>query len=235
MEAGQKLEIIAEWNSIATDWSVVAWGEQGSLSVTHNDGIESASLPYIAREDGPVDYTIPEPIDDEQDEDDDSSINNETIEDMRNELKVCTETFIKWAEDFNPVVPEDKSCGAFIYEQSVDQPTGTHYQVVMVNTCRDYLKRYTVYMDVEDWRDMVHFYSTYDINGVLVHDSIIRECHRYEYDDQIVGCTFELGYVVDHNELGLLEPWQSRAGWINGADSSGALWYNQEWVRIDPP
>jgi len=78
MQAGQKLEIVAEWNSIATDWSVVAWGEHGSLSVTHNDGIESASLPYIAREEGPVDYTIPEP-EDEQDEDDSSNIHEDTI------------------------------------------------------------------------------------------------------------------------------------------------------------
>lgn len=41
MHAGDEVEIIAEWNwsdqsVVAKDWSIVAWGEQGNLSVTHN-------------------------------------------------------------------------------------------------------------------------------------------------------------------------------------------------------
>ena len=100
----------------------------------------------------------------------------------------------------------------------------------MYNTCVGYLKKYTIYMDQADWFKLDHFYRTYDANAVISEDSVIRECHKYEYDDQILGCTFELGYIEDAAERGLVEPVQRRAGFMNPVDSLGVLWYDDEWV-----
>ena len=46
MRAGESIDIVAEWNwsdrnVVAKDWSIVAWGESGDLSVTHNKGTKS--------------------------------------------------------------------------------------------------------------------------------------------------------------------------------------------------
>ena len=46
MRAGESIDIVAEWNwsdrnVVAKDWSIVAWGETGNLSVTHNKGTKS--------------------------------------------------------------------------------------------------------------------------------------------------------------------------------------------------
>ena len=48
--AGESVEIEVELNlerkGVSKDWSVTAWGEQGGVTVTHNDGLASDSLPY---------------------------------------------------------------------------------------------------------------------------------------------------------------------------------------------
>ena len=48
---GKTVRITTEWNftneNFAKDWSIVAWGEEGPISLTHNKGWESDSLPYI--------------------------------------------------------------------------------------------------------------------------------------------------------------------------------------------
>lgn len=54
MKAGESIKIATEWNwsdrsEVAKDWSVVAWGESGELSVTHDNGYKSQSLPFIER------------------------------------------------------------------------------------------------------------------------------------------------------------------------------------------
>ena len=76
----------------------------------------------------------------------------------------------------------------------------------MVNTCEDFTKKYTIYMDLQDWFNMQHFYTTYDEEGNVQHDSVIRECHRYAEDENILGCTFELGYIADYEKYGLTQP-----------------------------
>ena len=53
---------------------------------------------------------------------------------------------------------------------------------------------------------MQHFYTTYDEEGNVQHDSVIRECHRYAEDENILGCTFELGYIADYEKYGLTQP-----------------------------
>ena len=48
---GEAVDIAVEFNwereGLTHDWSVTVWGEVGGVSVTHNDGIASDSLPYV--------------------------------------------------------------------------------------------------------------------------------------------------------------------------------------------
>ena len=118
--------------------------------------------------------------------------------------------FNAWAESYEPNVAHD--CGASIYEEGSLYEDGFRYQTVMVNTCPNSTKKYTVYMNIMDWFKVEHFYTTYEGNQVIT-DSIIRECHMYEDDAGILACTFELGYIEDYETFGLTEPWQMRAAW----------------------
>ena len=51
MKAGETLVLETEWDwtssEIAHDWSVTAWGNKGPITITHNEGLESMSLPVI--------------------------------------------------------------------------------------------------------------------------------------------------------------------------------------------
>ena len=50
MSAGESVEFEVEINlerkGVSKDWSVTAWGESGNVTLTHNDGLMSDSLPY---------------------------------------------------------------------------------------------------------------------------------------------------------------------------------------------
>jgi len=52
-DEGETINFILEWDwareSVSPDWSVTAWGKLGEVTVTHEQGIESASLPYISK------------------------------------------------------------------------------------------------------------------------------------------------------------------------------------------
>ena len=49
--AGLPIPITLEWDD-AKDWSLVAWGEEGELTLYHKNGVKSDEFPYIAREEG---------------------------------------------------------------------------------------------------------------------------------------------------------------------------------------
>lgn len=103
----------------------------------------------------------------------------------------------------------------------------------MVNTCHDYNKKFTIYMEVDDWRNMEMFYTVWNDEGRVSKDSFLRECHRHEHDDEIIGCTFELGYISDYATVGLEYPIQMRAAWMNAPGDLGMLWYEHEWIKHD--
>ena len=50
LSAGESVEIEVELNldraGVTKDWSLTAWGVQGGVTVTHNDGLTSDNLPY---------------------------------------------------------------------------------------------------------------------------------------------------------------------------------------------
>ena len=143
--------------------------------------------------------------------------------------------FTSKAQDYSPRVPDSKECGAGIYEKNevFRDDSDKRYMGIMVNTCTDFIKKYTVYMDIQDWFNMEQFYTTWDAEtGAVVKDSVISECHRYVHDDQILGCTFEVGHLPHYREYGLTDPDQMRAAWVNGPDDLGLLWYEEEWVSI---
>ena len=56
MQGGQTYEIIMELNfddgqnaNIENDWSLIAWGPRGTVTITNQDGTGSDSLPYVTR------------------------------------------------------------------------------------------------------------------------------------------------------------------------------------------
>jgi len=53
IKANEPLTIHGDWNWVDTnyspDWSVVAWGDKGGLSLTHLKGLASDKLPLLAR------------------------------------------------------------------------------------------------------------------------------------------------------------------------------------------
>ena len=53
LSAGESFEVEVEFNwereGITKDWSVTAWGESGGVTVVHNDGLPSDSLPYTPK------------------------------------------------------------------------------------------------------------------------------------------------------------------------------------------
>lgn len=57
MSAGEekvmRLEVDLSSDNSPKDWSVVAYGNAGNLSITHNEGLTSKSMPFI----GSVDST----------------------------------------------------------------------------------------------------------------------------------------------------------------------------------
>ena len=54
MKANESKTIHGEWNWIdanySPDWSVVAWGNKGKLTLTHNKGLVSDTLPVLKRQ-----------------------------------------------------------------------------------------------------------------------------------------------------------------------------------------
>ena len=70
---------------------------------------------------------------------------------------------------------------------------------------------------------MEFYYRTYDHDDLskIENDSIMTGCAPSEDDPSIVGCTFELGYVEDHEERGLSQAHQNLAGWVNAVGDYG--------------
>lgn len=240
MQAGETIDIIAEWNwsdrsDVAKDWSIVAWGEQGELSVTHNDGLASDHMPFIERQEGKIDQGIYDfeglVVPDEME------VEVEVIDMIQDGVSqddpYCREAFTKWSESFNIVTTQD--CGASIYEDGTLYDDGFRYQTVMLNTCKHMTKKYTIYMTLIEWFRIEHFYTTYTSEGEIIKDSIISRCVMHKEDEQILACTFELGYIENAADYGLSDPWQMRAAFQNKAGDYGMLWYDHEWVQSPAP
>ena len=53
VSAGESFTVEVEFNwnrsGITRDWSVTAWGESGPVSVTHDQGIATDSLPFTPK------------------------------------------------------------------------------------------------------------------------------------------------------------------------------------------
>ena len=56
IKANEPMTIHGDWNWVDTnyspDWSVVAWGDKGGLSLTHLKGLASDKLPLLERQGG---------------------------------------------------------------------------------------------------------------------------------------------------------------------------------------
>ena len=54
IKANEPYTIHGDWNwadtNYSPDWSVVAWGDKGSLSLTHLKGLASDKLPLLKRQ-----------------------------------------------------------------------------------------------------------------------------------------------------------------------------------------
>jgi len=81
IEAGESVDLLAamNWNDgeQARDFSVTVWGEAGPVTITHSDGLESASLPVVPpRGDSPD----PEPVDPEPEPVDPEPVDPEPVD-----------------------------------------------------------------------------------------------------------------------------------------------------------
>ena len=51
MKAGETLRLETEWDwtnpEVSHDWSTLVWGDKGPITIKHNKGFESMSLPVI--------------------------------------------------------------------------------------------------------------------------------------------------------------------------------------------
>jgi len=66
-----------------------------------------------------------------------------------------------------------------------------------------------------DWVRVEHFYTVFEDEAktIINKDSVIEHCRYYEDNQNILACTFELGYIANYEEYGLTDPWQDRAAW----------------------
>ena len=55
MTAGETIKVFTEWDwsdrgyDFSKDWSIVAWGEEGKVTITHDAGYETDHWPFIQR------------------------------------------------------------------------------------------------------------------------------------------------------------------------------------------
>ena len=75
MKAGETVKFYVEWDwnhadeTVAKDWSLVAWGSSGELTVGNYDGSESDTLPFTARLDKDMcDGATAEPTESDEEE-----------------------------------------------------------------------------------------------------------------------------------------------------------------------
>lgn len=54
VRAGESFEVEIEFNwdreGITKDWSVTAWGEEGNVTVVHNEGLRSDNMPHASKD-----------------------------------------------------------------------------------------------------------------------------------------------------------------------------------------
>ena len=144
-------------------------------------------MPFIERQEGPVDSGIEETKKEDKEEEEKNDNNYELDDEVTDDVVKTPEQiareerqrFNEWAEKYEPHTLRD--CGASIFEEGNLVGDGFRYQTVMVNTCINSTKKYTIFMDVMDWFKVESFYTTVDTaTKSVVQDSVIRECHMYE-------------------------------------------------------
>ena len=85
MKAGstRTIEVLMDWqrDNVTKDWSISAWGESGSVSVTSNEGIASDHMPSSGLWEGGEDKKKDDKKDEEKDEKKDDEKEDEKEED----------------------------------------------------------------------------------------------------------------------------------------------------------
>lgn len=258
MSAGQTISLTTEWNFTNSernnDWSVVAFGESGTVTLTSSLGA-SDSLPVITKQDGSGDNNdeeeedVPEEEEEEDvpiEEDDEEDVVPADPEDGDEDIIIPDEeeeddweddwdwesydAFFEFVDNHEVSGLPEGYCGSSLYESGAYTSDGEFFwQTAIKSTCDWINSEYTVYMDHDDWWALTTYWYEFDADWNWAYDSIIKECHTHATETDWTGCTFILGQVVPEDYF-VTEPLQLTAGWMNAPGQYGIRSYSSKWV-----
>ena len=184
MSAGQTVRFTTEWNfadeGTIPDWSVVAWAPNGGLSITHEGGWTSDSLPVIGGASN--DDTTPAD-DDTTPADDDTTPADDDTTPADDDTTPADDDTTPADDDTEPVDVDwkkiDDDLRIYVNEYAVGDCSITlsngwygeandgawRPRVLVANTCTWLTFEITFFMSVEDWGNVENYYTDYDNEG----------------------------------------------------------------------
>ena len=167
------------------DWSFVAYGPDGPVSITVDGFDKSDEFPALGGADGFADFTPMPEIEEKAHEE-------LSAEDL---LKVKAD-FVDIMDGFNR---SPGGCGTSWRTSSYDGPDGKQRDYFLYHLGCDFRlqKQVTVYASDDDWENGVEtFYSDVDGEGNLIADAVQTGCERSTEDPTQLGCTFLVGQIL---------------------------------------
>ena len=206
-EAGESKSFIVEWDwareDVTPDWSVTAWAELGQVSVSHNDDIETDSLPFTPRRD-PYDGS--------------SGDNSNTYDGTYlpapeigaiDEMQIHLNDFVM---DFD-IQSQPGYCG-FRLREDYDEVLG-QFKSVAAHNCYGYGVNLTLYMLPADWDRIEKSFYVKDNGGKVMYENHMTECNN---ENNFRTCKF------------YLSPSNPRMGLLMDKGSYGLMTYAAQWV-----
>jgi hypothetical protein len=183
--------------TVPKDWSVVAWGDQGGVSVAHSDStLTSHSFTTISRRDGSSGDNTPDP-EPTPEPTPDPEPTPEPTPDPEPVIDPKYVEFVDWVNAFSVDYPSPY-CGVQIREEYVYETQS--YRIRAHNSCGVWWSyQTTLWMYSEEWQAIKYAYEDTDASGnVLTQNNMTGEC---TVDGDLTGCTFILDN--DHPRFGI--------------------------------
>jgi hypothetical protein len=151
-----------EYNNIH-DWSTVVWGEKGPVTIKHNEGYESMSLPvFYGKDKAPTDNT---------------RVESRFAKALSKEVNAGEATTSDVCERVTRVAPGSEM---------------KHHMSVFHNSCPDSVFVYSVWMFTEDWEG-VEYYKEFDAQGNMVYEAKPVQCFVAHWHPTETTCEWYVG------------------------------------------